>query len=41
MAADKKFAGYLCTGCGIGDRLDAKQLTQTASRGGKLAACKD
>ena len=26
MADDKKFAGFICTGCGIGERLDASQL---------------
>ena len=40
MAADKKMAGYLCTGCGIGERLDAKQLAMVATREGKLASCK-
>jgi quinone-modifying oxidoreductase subunit QmoB len=40
MAVDKKFAGYLCTGCGIGERLDAKQLTMVATREGKMASCK-
>ena len=41
MAADKKFAGYLCTGCGIGNRLDARQLSQIATREGKMASCKE
>ncbi len=40
MAADKKFAGYICTGCGIGDRLDVKQLETVATREGKMAFCK-
>lgn len=40
MAAEKKFAGYLCTGCGIGERLDPRQLIQIATREGKMASCK-
>ena len=40
MADDKKFAGYICTGCGIGERLDAGQLETTAKRDGKMQECK-
>ncbi|MGE5152982.1 MAG: CoB--CoM heterodisulfide reductase iron-sulfur subunit A family protein, partial [Bdellovibrio bacteriovorus] len=40
MAAEKKFAGYICTGCGIGERLDAKQLQSVATREGKIADVK-
>lgn len=40
MADEKKFAGYICTGCGIGDRLDAGQLETIATREGKMAECK-
>ncbi|MEW7977660.1 MAG: hydrogenase iron-sulfur subunit [Candidatus Sedimenticola endophacoides] len=40
MADEKKFAGYICTGCGIGERLDAGTLEQTASRDGKMQSCK-
>ncbi len=40
MADEKKFAGYICTGCGIGERLDAGQLETTASRDGKMQICK-
>jgi len=40
MADKKKFAGYICTGCGIGERLDASQLETTAKRDGKLAEVK-
>ncbi len=40
MADDKKLAGYVCTGCGIGERLDAGTLEQTATRDGKLQSCK-
>ncbi len=39
MADEKKFAGYICTGCGIGERLDAGQLESTAKRDGKIADC--
>jgi quinone-modifying oxidoreductase subunit QmoB len=38
--ADKKFAGYVCTGCGIGDRLDAGELESTAKRDGKMQEVK-
>lgn len=38
--SEKKFTGYICTGCGIGDRLNAGQLQSTASRDGKIADCK-
>jgi quinone-modifying oxidoreductase subunit QmoB len=38
--ADKKFAGYICTGCGIGERLDTKQLEQVATREGKMSLCR-
>ncbi len=40
MADEKKFAGYICTGCGIGERLDAGQLETTATRDGKMQSCK-
>ncbi len=40
MADEKKNAGYVCTGCGIGDRLDAGQLEMTATRDGKMQSCK-
>jgi len=39
--SDKKFAAYLCTGCGIGDRLDAKQLASVATRDGKMPSCRE
>ena len=39
MADDKKFAGFICTGCGIGERLDAGQLEMTATRDGKMQSC--
>ncbi len=40
MADEKKMGGYICTGCGIGERLDANQLEATATREGKMALCK-
>jgi quinone-modifying oxidoreductase subunit QmoB len=40
VADEKKFAGYVCTGCGLGDRLDAGQLSTTATRDGKMQSCK-
>ena len=39
MADDKKYAAFVCTGCGIGDRLDAGQLETTATRDGKMQSC--
>lgn len=41
MANDFKIGAYICKGCGIEDRLDIKQLTQTATRDGKAAIGKD
>ncbi len=40
MADEKKYAAYICTGCGIGERLDAGQLETTATRDGKMQSCK-
>ncbi len=40
MADEKKLGAYLCTGCGIGDRLDTSQLETTATRDGKAKYCK-
>ncbi len=40
MAEVKKFAGYICTGCGIGERLDPKQLQMVATREGKIPSVK-
>ncbi len=40
MADDKKFAGFICTGCGIGDRLDGGRLETTAKRDGKMQEVK-
>lgn len=36
-----KTAAYICTGCGIGDRLDAKQLAKVAQREGKMALVRE
>ncbi|WP_275098601.1 hydrogenase iron-sulfur subunit [Sedimenticola hydrogenitrophicus] len=40
MSDEKKFAGYICTGCGIGERLDSSQLEMIATREGKMQSCK-
>ncbi len=40
MADEKKIGCYICTGCGIGDRLNAGQLEATATRDGKAAFAK-
>ncbi len=40
MADEKKFAAYICTGCGIGERLDVAQLESVAKREGKMAICR-
>ena len=40
MADEKKLAGYICTGCGIGERLDVGQLESTAKRDGKIPEVK-
>lgn len=37
MADEKKMVGFICTGCGIGERLDGGQLASTAKRDGKMA----
>ena len=37
---DKKLGAYICSGCGIGDRLNVSQLETTAKRDGKAAVCK-
>ena len=35
-----KIGGYLCTGCGIGERLDTKSLETVAVREGRIGFCK-
>jgi quinone-modifying oxidoreductase, subunit QmoB len=40
VADEKKFAGYICTGCGIGERLNAGQLENVAKREGKMSLCR-
>ena len=35
MADEKIIGAYVCTGCGIGERLDAGTLTNVAQRDGK------
>ena len=40
MTDEKKLGCYICTGCGIGERLDAGQLEMTATRDGKAGFAK-
>jgi quinone-modifying oxidoreductase subunit QmoB len=40
VADEKKFTGYICTGCGIGERLNVNQLQQVATREGKIPEVK-
>jgi quinone-modifying oxidoreductase subunit QmoB len=40
MADEKKLVGYICTGCGIGDRLDVGTLESVAKKEGKLQEVK-
>ena len=35
--ADPKYAAYVCTGCGIGERIDAAQTANIAQKEGKIA----
>lgn len=35
-----KVGGYLCTGCGIGERLNVKALSNVAVKEGRIAFCK-
>ncbi len=39
--SEKKIGAYVCSGCGIGDRLDVNQLVNTAKRDGKANEVKD
>jgi quinone-modifying oxidoreductase subunit QmoB len=38
--ADIKYAAYVCSGCGIGDKLDVKSLEKIAQKEGKMAVVK-
>lgn len=38
--ADNKFAAYICSGCGIGDKLDIGTLEKIAKKEGKMAEVK-
>ncbi|CAG0992686.1 partial heterodisulfide reductase subunit A2, partial [Rhodocyclaceae bacterium] len=38
--ADNKFAAYICSGCGIGDKLDVGALEKIATKEGKMAVVK-
>ncbi len=39
--AETRTAAYICTGCGIGAALDAKQLAKVAKREGKMALVRE
>ena len=39
--SETKTAAYVCTGCGIGDKLDAAQLAKVAKREGKMALVRE
>ncbi|NLZ41113.1 MAG: CoB--CoM heterodisulfide reductase iron-sulfur subunit A family protein, partial [Comamonadaceae bacterium] len=39
--AETKTAAYICTGCGIGDTLDAARLAKVAKREGKMALVRE
>jgi quinone-modifying oxidoreductase subunit QmoB len=39
--SEMKTAAYICTGCGIGDTLSAKQLANVAKREGKMALVRE
>jgi quinone-modifying oxidoreductase, subunit QmoB len=41
MSAEKKIGAYICQGCGLGDRLDTKQLAKVARSDGKAAVVKE
>ncbi len=36
MADEKKYAAYICKGCGLGERLDADALVKVAQKDGKM-----
>ncbi len=38
--ADNKFAAYICSGCGIGDKLDVGTMEKVAKKEGKMAVVK-
>ncbi len=40
MSDEKKIGAYICTGCGLGERLDAGQLEMIATREGKTRYAK-
>ena len=39
--SEVKIGGYICTGCGIGERLDASQMNGVALREGRISSCKE
>ncbi len=40
MSEEMKMGAYLCSGCGLGERLDIQELEMTATRDGKAGFCK-
>ncbi|RLA36066.1 MAG: heterodisulfide reductase [Gammaproteobacteria bacterium] len=41
MSDDKKYGAYICTGCGLGERLDSTAQTNVASRDGKMGVVRE
>jgi quinone-modifying oxidoreductase subunit QmoB len=41
VAAEKKIGAYICKGCGLGERLDCKELATIAKRDGKAAVVRE
>ena len=39
--ADNKFAAYICSGCGIGDKMDVTGLEKVAKTEGKMTVIKN
>ena len=39
--AEMKTAAYLCSGCGLGDKLDVAQLFRVAQKEGKMALVRE
>jgi quinone-modifying oxidoreductase subunit QmoB len=41
VATEKKIGAYICKGCGLGERLDCKELATIAKRDGKAAVVRE
>jgi quinone-modifying oxidoreductase subunit QmoB len=41
MADEKKYGAYICSGCGLGERLDSAELVTVASRDGKMEVVRE